>query len=440
LSGVRKNFRTSEKMDFTQTRQVLWTNPDRAYRERVFKDRANMGDLLLKEGFRELIQKRNDFARRMAKARGKADWRKYTYYRWKYEEFGMDVGRVFDLFERLRRKTDPRMQDVLTRAVRANGWNQLEPWDYDYVYTSVGGAKNPLDDFLPAGAAERNTFATLQGMGFDMPAYGFRLDLYPRDGKSDNAGCFTIVAPLFDPTQGELKRGDIRIYGNLGKGGYEELSTLFHELGHAVHHAESRQYYWLDRNLERPTGTDYTMMEIPSTLFEHFPASEDYLRKYAELANGTKPSQDEISKRLAQFKRMEADQFLLMWRQLLARVTFERRMYEADGENLSEIWSRTMQEHLFVERADRVNAWIERPHFVSSPVYYQAYVLANVGSAQILSYLKDTFGTLIDNPQVGKTLIEKYFRHGRRFEYPELVRNVTGRPLSEDALVSMSFK
>lgn len=445
LNEVRKHFVTEvvdpqgqpRRLLFNQTREILWKHPDRAYRERVFRARAEMGRRLVGAGLPRLIQMRNRLAREMAKVLGRQDWASYNYYRLKYEQFGLEEKELFALFTRLRRASDARLSGVLEKARSRFGWSSVEPWDFDFVLASAAG-ENPLDRLLPAQAAEATALAALTNLGFPMRDFGFHLDLYPRPGKGDNAACFTIRAPRLEEGEKRFVPGDIRLYANLGQGGFEELSTLFHELGHAVHHAQTRQSWWLDRNLERPAGTDYTLMEIASTLFEKLIPRRDFLAAYAQTAEGGRPASQEIERRLAEYRRQEADRYLLEWRQILARVEFDRALYRSEGKDPAAVWSRAMEENLLVAPAPEIEAWIERPHFVSHPVYYQAYLLAQMGSSQIMAHLEKTFPTLLPNPAVGPFLTDHYFVHGHRFDFRRLIEEMCGEPFSEKALLARS--
>jgi hypothetical protein len=77
------------------------------------------------------------------------------------------------------------------------------------------------------------------------------------------------------------------------------------------------------------------------------------------------------------------------------------------------------------------------PHLLSweASAYYHGYVLATMAVATTRAHLRARHGHLLDNPAVGRDLAEVYWRPGNSRPFLELVREMTGRPFSADALV-----
>ena len=76
-------------------------------------------------------------------------------------------------------------------------------------------------------------------------------------------------------------------------------------------------------------------------------------------------------------------------------------------------------------------------HFVSHPIYYQNYLIADLLAAQLHDTVREKTGTshVLNNPQVAPFLKKNFFAHGRRYSWDELLRKMTGKPLSADAFL-----
>ena len=73
------------------------------------------------------------------------------------------------------------------------------------------------------------------------------MDLYPRPGKNTHAFAMAIVLPHVDEKLQVLPepKPDIRFLANLKQPvKWEDVSTVIHELGHAVHAAEGAPARW----------------------------------------------------------------------------------------------------------------------------------------------------------------------------------------------------
>jgi hypothetical protein len=64
-------------------------------------------------------------------------------------------------------------------------------------------------------------------------------------------------------------------------------------------------------------------------------------------------------------------------------------------------------------------------------------VLAEMAVHQTRAFLTERDGALVDNPKIGPTLREAYWRPGNSEPFLGLVERLTGKPLSGDAWVAM---
>ncbi|MBI4912523.1 MAG: M3 family metallopeptidase [Acidobacteria bacterium] len=188
---------------------------------------------------------------------------------------------------------------------------RLEPWDWRYYETQVRKARYDVDeaamrpyfalDQVRAGAFE--LARRLYGLGFrerkDLPVYHpevrvfevlemngkhlgvLYLDFFPRAGKQGGAWCNNFVDPWVKG--GKDIRPVVTNVGNFSRpaGGLpallsaDEVNTLFHEFGHALHSLLSSVRY-------RGSGqvaTDF--VELPSQVMEHWAFEPEMLKRYA---------------------------------------------------------------------------------------------------------------------------------------------------------------
>merc|ERR1719446_960854 len=71
-----------------------------------------------------------------------------------------------------------------------------------------------------------------------------------------------------------------------------------------------------------------------------------------------------------------------------------------------------------------------------SSCYYHGYVLAEMSVRQTRAYFLKKHGYLTDNPHIGPALTESYWRCGNEVCFLDLVKNLTGAPLTSDAWVA----
>jgi peptidyl-dipeptidase Dcp len=189
---------------------------------------------------------------------------------------------------------------------------KLEPWDYFYYAEKVRKARFDLDaqalrPYFQLDAVRDGAFyvaSKLYGIKIsplkDMPVYNpevkvfevkdadgshlavFYSDYFPRPGKRGGAWSSSFRGQRY------LKGKDIRpIVVNVGNFSRptgdtpallsgEEVETLFHEFGHALHQILSRIHY---RSI---AGTPRDFVELPSQIMEHWAFEPEVLRVYAK--------------------------------------------------------------------------------------------------------------------------------------------------------------
>jgi peptidyl-dipeptidase Dcp len=201
----------------------------------------------------------------------------------------------------------------LQAAVKADGKDfQLEAWDWRYYAEKVRKARFDLDEealrpYFPIDKVREGAFTTagkLYGLTFterpEVPKYNpevkvfevrdadgtflalYTADNYPRPGKRGGAWCGRLRGLSFE--DGKEIRPIITNVTNFTKPvgdapallSLEEVRTLFHEFGHAVHGMVSKVHY-------RATGrTPRDFVELPSQIMENWALEPEVLKVYAK--------------------------------------------------------------------------------------------------------------------------------------------------------------
>ena len=131
---------------------------------------------------------------------------------------------------------------------------------------------------------------------------------------------------------------------------------------------------------------------------------------------------------------------VLALRSMLSVPYFEKALYEMADEDLTAA--------SVVALADAVEKDIEGglgprpllsvPHLLSDEAscYYHGYVLAEMAVHQTRAFVEKRDGFLVDNPKIGPTLTDAFWRPGNTEPFLDLVEKCTGAPLSGDAWVA----
>jgi len=191
---------------------------------------------------------------------------------------------------------------------------KLQPWDWWYYAEKLRKAKYALDEeeikpYFELSNVRRGAFGVatkLYGLQFepltDMPVYNpevevFKVtdaegeligilytDYFPRAGKRPGAWMNNIL-PQYVNTEGVNHRPVIINVGNFNKPAagnpsllsMDDVETLFHEFGHALHGLLSRAHY---KSLSG-TNTPRDFVELPSQFMENYAYEPEVLRTYA---------------------------------------------------------------------------------------------------------------------------------------------------------------
>ena len=191
---------------------------------------------------------------------------------------------------------------------------KLQPWDWWFYAEKLRKAKYALDEeeikpYFELSNVRRGAFGVatkLYGLQFepltDMPVYNpevevFKVtdaegeligilytDYFPRAGKRPGAWMNNIL-PQYVDAEGVDHRPVIINVGNFNKPAagnpsllsMDDVETLFHEFGHALHGLLSRAHY---KSLSG-TNTPRDFVELPSQIMENYAYEPEVLRTYA---------------------------------------------------------------------------------------------------------------------------------------------------------------
>ena len=191
---------------------------------------------------------------------------------------------------------------------------KLQPWDWWFYAEKLRKAKYDLDEeelkpYFELNNVRKGAFGVatkLYGLQFekleDMPIYNpevevFKVteadgslvgilytDYFPRAGKRPGAWMNNIL-PQYIDAEGVDHRPVIINVGNFNKPtagnpsllSMDDVETLFHELGHALHGLLSKTHY---KNLSG-TNTPRDFVELPSQFMENYAYEPEVLKTYA---------------------------------------------------------------------------------------------------------------------------------------------------------------
>mmetsp|Transcript_46109 Transcript_46109/g.111704 ORF Transcript_46109/g.111704 Transcript_46109/m.111704 type:complete len:705 (+) Transcript_46109:36-2150(+) len=205
------------------------------------------------------------------------------------------------------------------------------------------------------------------------------LDLHPRAGKYTHAAHFTVRCGCVENGLGSnYQLPIVALVCNINEHGssHQDVETLFHEFGHAMHSLLSRT------NFQHLAGTRGAMdfVETPSHWMEHYVWDEEFLPILARKETG-EPIPESLSKPLVQSRN--AFRCIEMQSQLVLSK-FDQQIFGANkgSQTTQEIWDALHREH-GVPHADGSHWYTNVGHIVTYGAGYYGYLYAQVFASSI---------------------------------------------------------
>ena len=412
------NFRVElggRRLSENEVTEILKYSDDREQRRQAWQGSKQVGALVEKR-IRALARHRNAIARRL----GFRD-----HYAFAMVRQEIDEERLFSLFDELTELTEAPFSRVkaeiderVAERLGPTAEQTLAPWDYaDPFFQEVPPVyAADLDSFYADVDVAKLSRTAYAGMGLPVSDILARSDLYEREGKDQHAFCTRID-----------REGDTRILCNLRPNG-RWMITQMHELGHAIYNKHlSLDLPYL---LRTPAHTNST--EAIAMLMGRLPRNPRWLVDVA----GRNP--DAVAAAAPELAREQTAAQLIFLRWVLVMMHFERALYaDPDRPDLDELWWTLVETYQQIPRPDgrKTPDWAAKYHLGLAPVYYHNYILGELTTSQLERWIEREVGPLIDNPAAGQLLVDRFFAHGARYTWDELIEVATGEPLRPEYFV-----
>jgi len=415
---------TPEKLSRALLSKKIGSTEDRKERERLYKKfNSSRAQAWLDWGFRDLVKARNEEARL-------AGFKNFYEYRFFRNQLNLE--NYLSNVQKLKAKLVPQAKELLSKLAKQQGISHLEAWDLRFVREKAASGKiNDLFKDFPEDRVMQVARDFYSSLGIDIDSYQFKTDLYPRPGKNTHAFAMGVVAPHVDEKGKLLKtpRPDIRFLANLKKPvQWGDISTIIHELGHAVHFGEIRQPVAIFR------GFGSVETEAIAMTLERMSDSKDFLKK--ALPRFTPVKEKDLELLLDEQERASRmEQVFVLLRQVLFSE-FEHSFYKDPDQDLAKSWAKLYQEYWGVKLDPATADW-DIDHFVMAPVYVQNYAIGLLMVQQFHETLLKEFGVPCCDKKMGDWLRKNYFAPGLEFDYLSLTQKLSGKSLDASPALNL---
>lgn len=336
-----------------------------------------------------------------------------------------DLQTLFDELDNLTRPAFIALKSEMDSVLAARVGipvDELRPWHYQNRFfqeaPSIYGVD--LDEFYEGKDPVAIARSYFSGIGLDVDSILAHSDLYEKPGKYQHAYSTDVD-----------RAGDARIICNM-RPNYYWMATLLHELGHATYSRYSDQSLpWLLRS-EPHTFTTEAVAEF----FGALPSNPQWLVEVVGIP-------EEKAERIAPAceRAFRAERLIFSrWAQVVVR--FEQGLYSNPDQDLSKLWWDLVEKYQLIKRPEGRNEpdWAAKIHIASYPVYYYAYLMGQILTAQFTDAIgsgelgaADPYKlSFANDSRVGKYFLEKVYRPGSKYTWNEMIENATGRKLTSE--------
>ncbi|KAG2202248.1 hypothetical protein INT46_009685 [Mucor plumbeus] len=261
------------------------------------------------------------------------------------------------------------------------------------------------------------------------------LDLFPRENKYPHAACFPLQ-PSYIAQDGERVAPIAAMVANFTKPTtdkpsllkHDEVITLFHELGHVMHHLCSRTKYARFHG----TSVEGDFVEAPSQMLENWcydPKSLKYLTSHFKTGE---PISDEIIDRIVKAKNVDAA--MLNLRQLFFGI-YDMTIHTSDDESLdtSKVYNDLREKISLIAAPEGSFGQAAFGHLMGGyDAGYYGYMWSKVFSSDMYfsKFEKDTLSS-----EVGFSYRKNILEKGSSKDGMDLLKTFLGREPSSDAFM-----
>jgi len=380
-----------KRISLGEVRAIVRANPDKKAREAAWRSHNELNRIVSKEMLK-LFRLRNKAAQELGFE---------TYVDLRLEKNGqMSRERVETLLTELTTATQDFYKELIEKGAEKLGIETIEPWDVQYILEQQGGIPKA---YFPKDRLNASLEQWAQHMGFSIDDYGIEPVF--------------VDIPYNGLTMG-LERDKIKILANPDDG-YTYYRTHFHELGHALHSALKE----IDHYILRRESSIFN--EGMAELFGYISSDKSWLTDFYGL--------DEATAQKA-LESAVGPKFHYI-RQRTAYCLFEYQAYQDLDQDLDELMAKIEQDVLHCT-FDSTARWASNGWYVSYPVYWQNYVLADFVASQINHHLQREIGSLTSDRAAFDYVVEHYIKHGALVPWLDKVLLGTGKELDSEAVIA----
>jgi hypothetical protein len=290
--------------------------------------------------------------------------------------------------------------------------SELEPWD---MYYAMGATSRRLAARIPRDALLPLVVRYYRSLGADLAALSIHDDLDPRPGKDPVS--FTTFGSRPGRVQGKWQPGEPWTFTSYGVGGFDNLSELLHETGHAIHIAAIRT---------RPAFSDWPDADLFTEAIADLADGEAYDGRWQlrYLGDSAAPADN---RRAAYFGVMMDACWSL----------FEARMQRDPSLDPNAVWTTLTSRYLRVVPHPELSWWAMRGQLIDVPGYLVNYALGAFVAADLRARIVQLHGpfTLGDTAWYG-FVREHIYRFGLERSSQRVMEDFLGRPVSAGALLA----
>lgn len=404
-------------------RTVLTTASSESVRKSAYEGLRSIGPFVCSNGFLEIVQLRNKLARML----GFEDYYDYTV----TNAEGFSKSKLFEILDGLEEGTRPLMVKARKTLEEMHGPKALDPWNKSYMM--AGSVVKKMDPYFPFSKSVENYLRSYAAMKIGYSNATMTLDLLDRKNKYSNGFCHWPVPAWVKPdgthVPSQANFTSLADPAAVGSG-MTALNTLMHEAGHAAHFANIVQPSPLFSQERAPTSVAYA--ENQSMFLDSLVGDSAWRAKYAKDLQGTPIPFNVIEEEIR--SRHPFQVFGL--RSMLCVSYFEKALYELPESELTPDKVQALADEIEIRIQGGLSPrpLLSVPHLVSDEAscYYQGYTLAEMSVHQTRKYFKDKYGYIVDNPMVGPTLTDAYWKCGNSKPFLQIVKDLTGKELAGD--------